>query len=191
MPVPDVGWDRDDLTCREDIFLGLRGNHGSARKNEQRLIVFMRMGTVTRTRFKKDHQHGNFTRPTPNLNKLLAGYTLNIWSEKFILSSRILIYFDGLWELVHLFSLLVVALYFNSMPQRHYNTPSALARQVQHADNKYGMDSSHGPYLLKTWGTHICTRWLQENKPLSKPEYRARLVYFSRRAPAARVGADL
>src|SRR5437660_4033301 len=76
MPVPDVGWDRDDLACREDIFLGLRGNHGSARKNEQCLIVFMRMGTVTRTRFKKDHQHGNFTRPSPNLNKLLAGYTL-------------------------------------------------------------------------------------------------------------------
>jgi hypothetical protein len=49
----------------------------------------------------------------------------------------------------------------------------------------------HAPYLLKTWGTHICTRWLQENKPLSKPEYRARLVYFSHRAPAARVGADL
>ena len=33
-------------------------------------------------------------------------------------------------------------------------------------------------YLLKTWGTHICTRRLQENKPLSKPEYRARLIYF-------------
>src|SRR5438270_8677044 len=84
MPVPDVGWDRDDLACREDIFLGLRGNHGSVRKNEQCLIVFMCMGTVTRTRFKKDHQHGNFTRPSRNLNMLLTSYTLNIWSEKFI-----------------------------------------------------------------------------------------------------------